>query len=298
MGLWPATERDCVARDTRRFDGARMIFLVRSLAMVALLVAALPLRAELDVPYVPTPQVVVDEMLRVAGVGANDFVMDLGSGDGRILINAAQKFGARGVGVELDDELLAQSIENARAAGVDDRVKFRKEDLFKADLSPATVITMYLIPRVNERLRPRLLELAPGTRIVSHDFDLQDWRPDVKRTIRKNVFLWIVPAHVEGRWHTRLALPGGEREVDLEFKQHFQEIDGLARADGRIVPLWEMELTGERLRFVMVDDRDREHEASLYFEGRVRGDVIEGVIRRGVGKSQSRIPWRATRDPS
>jgi SAM-dependent methyltransferase len=273
-----------------------VIFGARFLAIIALL--ALPAHAELDVPYVPTPQVVVDEMLRVAKVGPQDFVMDLGSGDGRILIDAAQKFGARGVGVELDDDLLAQSTENAQAAGVADRVQFRKEDLFKADLSPATVITMYLVPRVNERVRPRLLALKPGTRIVSHDFDLQDWRPDEKHTIRKNVFLWIVPADVAGRWHARLALPGGARDYEFEFKQHFQELDGLARASSRIIPLWEMALTGEHVRFVMVDDRDREHEASLYFEARVHGDVMEGEIRRGVGKSETRIPWRATRSAS
>ncbi len=272
-----------------------MIARARWLGMIVLLAAPLALRADLDVPYVPTPQVVVDEMLRVANVGPDDFVMDLGSGDGRILIDAARNFGARGVGVELDDDLLAQSIDNAQAAGVADRVQFRKEDLFKADLSRATVITMYLVPRVNERLRPRLLELKPGTRIVSHDFDLQDWRPDAKKTIRKNVFLWLVPARIEGRWRTRLALPGGDRDVELEFKQHFQELDGVARANGRILPLWEMDLSGERVRFVMVDDRDREHEASLYFEGRVRGDVIEGVMRRGVGKAQREFPWRATR---
>jgi len=266
-------------------------------AMIALLVLAFPVSAELDVPYVPTPQVVVDEMLRVARVGPQDFVMDLGSGDGRILIDAARKFGAHGVGVELDDALLAQSIENAQAAGVDDRVQFRKEDLFKADLSPATVITMYLVPRVNERLRPRLLTLKPGTRIVSHDFDLQDWRPDEKHTIRKNVFLWIVPAQVAGRWHARLALPGGALNVDFELKQHFQELDGVARADERIIPLWEMQISGERVRFVMVDGRDREHEASLYFEGRVHGDVMEGEIRRGVGKAETRLPWRAARSP-
>jgi SAM-dependent methyltransferase len=286
-----------VARDAHQSRSAGLRSGARFLAFVALLTAA-PVSAELDVPYVPTPQVVVDEMLRVARVGPQDFVMDLGSGDGRILIDAARKFGARGVGVELDDDLLAQSIENAQTAGVDDRVRFRKEDLFKADLSPATVVTMYLVPRVNERLRPRLLALKPGTRIVSHDFDLQDWRPDEKHTIRKNIFLWIVPAQVAGRWHARLALPGGAREVDFELKQHHQDIDGVAHADGRIISLWEMSLSGERVRFVMVDDRDREHEASLYFEARVQGDVMEGEVRRGVGKNQVRFPWRATRNPS
>ena len=166
---------------------------------------------QFDVPFVPTPQVVVDEMLRLANVGPGDFVIDLGSGDGRIPIAAAKKFGARALGVDLDFHLIIQSEESARQAAVEDRVKFMQQDLFKTDLGPATVITMYLLPAVNRRLRPQLLDLKPGTRIVAHDFDLDDWKPDRKVTIRKNVFLWIVPAKVAGRWRMRLALPGSAR---------------------------------------------------------------------------------------
>lgn len=264
---------------------------------LALLASPLAAAAEhaLDVPYVPTPQVVVDEMLRAGRVGPDDYVMDLGSGDGRILITAAAKFGARGLGVELDEALLAESNENARQAGVADRVQFRKEDLFKADLSRATVVMMYLVPRVNARLLPRLLELAPGTRIVSHDFDLEGWRPDLKTTLRKNVFLWVVPARVEGRWQARLALPDGAREIELEFRQQHQDVDGVVRAEGRIAPVWQARLEGERFAFTIVDDRNREDEASLYVDARVRGDVMEGEMRRGVGATQVRLPWRATR---
>ena len=151
-----------------------------------------------DVPFVPTPQVVVDEMLRLAGVGPRDLVFDLGSGDGRIVITAARKFGARAIGVELDEHLIYQSEESARQANVLDRVKFLQQDFFKTDFSEATVITMYLLPGVMKRLRARMLDLKPGTRLVAHDFDFEDWRPDRKTTIRKNVFLWIVPAKVAG----------------------------------------------------------------------------------------------------
>jgi len=248
-----------------------------------------------EVPYVPTPQVVVDEMLRAAAVGPQDFVIDLGSGDGRIPITAARKFGARGLGVDLDPELHAQSEEAARLAGVADRVTFLNQDLFKTDISQATVITMYLLPAVNRRLRPRLLDLKPGTRIVAHDFDLEDWQPDEKATIRKNVFLWIVPAKVGGRWQARIALPGGERRFEFDFKQRFQEFDGLARIDGNMAQLWQPVLRGDRIRFVMVDGDDRENEASLYFDGRVSGGVMEGEIRRGVGNGQTLIKWRAVR---
>ena len=268
------------------------------LALSLALSAVTPARAQFpfDVPYVPTPQVVVDEMLRLANVGAEDFVIDLGSGDGRIPITAAKKFGARALGVDLDSHLIIESEENAREAAVEDRVKFLQQDLFKTDLGPATVITMYLLPAVNRRLRPRLLELKPGTRIVAHDFDLDDWKPDRKVTIRKNVFLWIVPAGVAGRWRMHLALPGGERAIELELRQHFQEIDGQARAEGQIAaPLWEPRLEGDAIGFVVVDGEDRENEASLYFEGRVNGSVMEGEVRRGVGSAQTRMKWRAVR---
>jgi len=248
-----------------------------------------------DVPYVPTPQVTVDEMLRLAGVGPKDFVVDLGSGDGRIVITAASKFGARGLGVDLDFSLVAQAEENARAAGVADRVKFAEQDLFKTDLSQATVITTYLLPGVMLRLRPVLLALKPGTRVVSHDFDFGDWHPDRKTYIRKNVFLWIVPAQAAGRWQARLALPPIERLLELELTQRYQEISAHARLNGVPAQVWEPKLAGDRLSFVVVDSTDRENEATLYFEGRVSGNVIEGELTRGVGAGRSVIRWRAAR---
>jgi len=246
-------------------------------------------------PYVPTPQVTVDEMLRLAEVNEKDFVIDLGSGDGRLVITAARKFGARGMGMDIDENLVMESEENARQAGVAERVKFVQQDFFKADISQATVITMYLLPSVNMQLRPTLLSLKPGTRIVSHDFDLGDWPPDRKTTVRKNTFLWIVPAPVAGRWQMRLPLPPIERHIELELTQRYQEVSGRARLNGVPTPVWELALTGDRLSFVVVDTTDRENEASLYFTGRVLGDVIEGEMTRGVGAARSTIRWRAAR---
>jgi SAM-dependent methyltransferase len=247
------------------------------------------------VPYVPTPQVVVDEMLRVAAVGPQDVVYDLGSGDGRIVITAARVFGARGVGVELDDNLIFQSEESARQAHLGDRVKFLQQDFFKTDFSQATVVTLYLIPPVMKRLRERMLTLKPGTRLVAHDFDFEDWRPDRKTTIRKNVFLWIVPAQVAGRWRLHTGTPAGELAFDLELRQKYQELDGVARLGELPGGLWESAIEGERIRFAVVDGRDRENEATLYFQGRVAGSTMEGEVLRGVGSRQTRHKWRAVR---
>jgi hypothetical protein len=149
----------------------------------------------LDVPYVPTPQSVVDKMLDMAKVTGEDYLIDLGSGDGRIPIAAAKRFGAKGMGVDIDGARVQEAKTNAVNARVADKVEFRKEDLFDTDLSKATVLTMYLLPRINLQLRPRILnELKPGTRVVSHSFDMGDWKPDQKIKIDgRTIYLWIVP---------------------------------------------------------------------------------------------------------
>jgi ubiquinone/menaquinone biosynthesis C-methylase UbiE len=148
-----------------------------------------------DVPFVPTPEKVVDRMLEVAKVGPNDVVYDLGSGDGRIVIAAAKKHGARGVGIDIDPERVKEARANARSAGVSDRVEFREADLFKTDLGEATVVTLYLLSSVNLQLRPKLLsELKPGTRIVSHAFDMGDWKPlKTEKVGSSTVYYWVVP---------------------------------------------------------------------------------------------------------
>ena len=149
----------------------------------------------LDVPYVPTPQAVVDKMLDIARVTGEDYLIDLGSGDGRIPIAAAKRFGTKGLGVEIDPVRIQEAKSNAVNARVEDKVEFRKQDLFATDLSKATVVTMYLLPRINLQLRPRLLnELKPGTRVVSHSFDMGDWKPDQKILVDgRAIYLWIVP---------------------------------------------------------------------------------------------------------
>jgi hypothetical protein len=155
-----------------------------------------------DVPYVPTADIVVDEMLKIASVTSEDILYDLGSGDGRIVITAAQKYGTRGVGIDIDPQRIVESNANAEKAGVTDKVTFRQQDLFQADFSEASVVTMYLLPSVNLRLRPKLLrELKPGTRLVSHNYDMGDWKPDQTLTIPgvhsdgddHKIYFWVVP---------------------------------------------------------------------------------------------------------
>ncbi|HVR53618.1 MAG TPA: methyltransferase domain-containing protein [Pseudorhodoferax sp.] len=213
-----------------------MIALLRSriVSLCAALAAgtafAAPAAALEEVPFITTPDNVTLEMLRIANVGASDHLIDLGSGDGRIVIVAAQRYGASGLGVEIVPDLVRQSEESARKAGVADRVQFREQDIFKTDLSGASVITMYLLPDVNLALRPRLLALKPGTRIVSHDWDMGDWKPDqttvlpvpdkkVGREKSSKVHLWTVPASVQGLWCGAGLLQGTRFDV----KQSFQE---------------------------------------------------------------------------
>lgn len=153
---------------------------------------------EPDVPYVPTPQEVVDRMLAIAKVNKNDVLYDLGSGDGRIVITAAQKYGTRGVGIDINPERIEEARENAKKAGVTDLVEFRQQDLFETDLSKATVVSLYLLPSINLKLRPKLLkELKPGTRIVSHAFDMGNWKPErVEEVDGRTIYYWVVPKNV------------------------------------------------------------------------------------------------------
>lgn len=206
-------------------------------AMLAAPPAAGQAAPDLDVPYVTTPDQVVDAMLALAGVSARDVVLDLGSGDGRIVITAATRFGARGMGVEIDPALVQLSNENARKAGVADRVRFVEQDLFATDLTQATVITMYLLPDVNLKLRPELLKLRPGTRIVSHDWDMGDWQPDGKLVLdvpekklglekKSTLMLWKIPAVVEGSWSS------GKR-LRLSLRQHYQQLEGTVTYHGQ-----------------------------------------------------------------
>src|SRR3954467_2048253 len=197
-----------------------------------------------DTPYVQTPQNVVDKMLEVAKVGPKDYVIDLGSGDGRMVITAAQRYGARGFGVDLDRRLVTLANRNAAKAGVADRAVFYERDIYQTDLSPASVVTIYLLPEVNLMMRPRLLSmLKPGTRVVSHDYDMGEWPPDLTFTMdapgkpvgrekKSKVFYWVVPSRAAGKWRWRDA---AGHDVDLALNQNFQKIDGTLTIEGRSI---------------------------------------------------------------
>jgi len=243
-----------------------------------------------DVPYVPTPQVVVDEMLRLANVGPDDFVIDLGCGDGRIPVTAAAYFGARALGIDIDPGRIAESHANAKAAGVTGRVEFRQGNLFDLDISKASVVTMYLLPDINEKLRPRLFQmLRPGTRVVSHDFAMGEWQPDRVHSVQKRMYYWVIPAQVGGRWKLEADLPGvGARSYELEVRQKFQQIEPFARAQTRNFAVWEPRLNGKSISFIIV-----ENDLAHRYEGTVEGKTIEGVVRTGAGTAETQTPFRA-----
>ena len=248
--------------------------------------------ATLDVPtpYVPSTRMNVDEMLRVGGVTAADIVYDLGSGDGRVVIAAAKDYGARGVGIEIDPALVKASNENARAAGVAERVLFREGDVLTAELKDATVVTMYLLTSLVARLENRLLsELKPGTRIVAHDYGFEKWKPDREVKISKTYYFYIVPARVAGQWRIDTPLARG-REFIFNIEQQYQRIRGGVTGGGGFLPAFEARLSGERIYFVLA-----ENDVSHRFEGEVRGDMMEGVVRSGYGPKLAERRWRAQR---
>ena len=254
------------------------------------------------VPYVQTPMEIVERMLRMAEVHKGDHVIDLGSGDGRIIIEAAKR-GATGMGVDLDPSLVKLATDNARRQGVADKVEFRRMDLFDADLSPASVVTMYLLPEFNAKLQSRLLALKPGTRIVSHDGGIGDWPADEKLQMRvpekpvgvggvSTVELWIVPADAGGLW--RSDIPGHGGRWEFRVKQKFQMLDIDASAQGRELVVRNSRLRGEEIKMLItgtVGDRAWHH----YFVGQLKGDRITGEVIVGNGSGQRRLPWTATR---
>jgi hypothetical protein len=276
------------------------------LALGALPLARLAGAADIELqrtggPYVPTPQVVVDEMLRMAKVGSDDFVVDLGSGDGIIVLTAAQRLKARGFGVDIDPELVKLSNGEAKKRGVADRAAFHVMDVFKADISKATVVTLYLLPGMMVDLRPKIFdELRPGTRVVSHDYHFGDWQADdqytwdvpekekVNGVPRATVYLWIIPAKVAGRWQLRLATPAAE-QYDLTLKQNFQSLEGTVAGGGaKGVRLTQSRLQGEDISFAFPVGGDRH-----LFRGRVAGDTMEGTVELAGGKGAAK--WTAIR---
>ena len=227
-----------------------------------------------DVMWLPTPDALVSRMLRAAKTTPDDIVYDLGAGDGRIPIAAAREFGAKAVGIEYDAQLAALARRNAERAGVADRVAIVEGDIFKEDFSRATVVTLYLLPDLNQQLRPRLLAMRPGTRVVSHLWDMGEWEPDeALRVDRSEAFLWIVPARVEGRWALRD--DGGLFEGELDLVQQFQRVGGTLTIRESKQPLLGAYVQGEHIGFTFVgaDGGVRSVRA------RVDGAAMSGALR-------------------
>jgi SAM-dependent methyltransferase len=229
-----------------------------------------------DVIWVPTPQALVDKMLDMGKVTPKDYVIDLGSGDGRTVITAAKR-GAKALGIEYNPDMVELSKRNAAKEGVSEKASFMKADLFESDFSQATVITMFLLPDINIRLRPKILNLKPGTRIVSNSFTMGDWTADETVTVKDNcvsyctAHLWIVPAKVEGAWHMA--------QGELALKQNYQMVSGTLKSGNVTTPIANGKLNGDQITFTA---------GSNEYSGRVNGNSIEGVAKSGAN-------WKATR---
>lgn len=255
-----------------------------------------------SVPFVTTPPEIVERMLRIAEVGPGDHLIDLGSGDGRIVIAAAKR-GATALGVDLDPDLVRLARENAAEAGVSIRTEFQVRDIFETDLSTASVVAFYLLPEFNAKLLPRLLALKPGTRIVSHDGGIGDWPPDERLEMRvpekavgvgglSRVELWVVPADARGRWES--AVPGHGGRWIFEVAQRFQALTVDVRAQGRDLLVRASRLRGTEIKLAVtgiVDERAWNH----FFEGRIEGDRIAGRLSVSDGNQTRTYPWTAQR---
>jgi precorrin-6B methylase 2 len=292
-----------------------MHFLIRnamSLPVILLLAILLPLyplsacmdavaymdterSVKLDAPFLPTPNYVIAEILSKAGVGKDDILYDLGSGDGRIVIEAAKQTGCRAVGIEIDADLVDDSRLAAVRDGVQDRVRFVVADLFKEDFSEATVVTLYMGQDVNLRLRPKLLrELKPGTRIASYCFDMAEWKPDNTTSFgSEDAYFWVVPANASGKWAWTEGKGRSKIRWEMELRQVFQEVSGQVSRNGRPFPLRGGKVKGDEIRFTL-DGDPADRTSPLLFTGRIRGNNIEGTMSTGV----SRQPWQAARNPA
>jgi hypothetical protein len=282
---------------------------MRYLAAIAFLAAGTACAADLTPmkdagPYVPSPQSVVSDMLREAGVNDQDFLIDLGSGDGRIVRTAVKIFGARGFGVEIKEDLVRQANEAAAKDGIAERVKFIKADLFKTDISQATIVTMYLLPDTVNMLKDKFLaELKPGTRIVSHDGGIGDWPADETLRMKtpekpvgiggdSKIELWVVPAQAAGTWTSDLGAHGGTWQ--FRIGQRYQALDVSAAAGGRDLLVRNTRLRGEEIKMVitgLVGTRPWHH----YFVGRLRGERIDGQVSISDGNNTRTMPWVASR---
>jgi Methyltransferase domain len=275
-------EKNSIMR--RCFSTVRFLFVILSLCLSSTLTFAQATQEKpfeptvgqqgKDVVWVPTPQALVNKMLEMAKVTPSDYLIDLGSGDGRTVITAAKR-GVKAMGIEYNPDMVALSQRNAAEAGVSDKATFVKADIFESDFSKATVITLFLLPDLNLRLRPKLLDMAPGTRVVSNSFRMEAWEPDETATVSEDcvswctALLWIVPAKVEGTWHT----PQG----DLTLTQQFQVISGTLGS----TPIANGKLRGNDITFTAGDAQ---------YTGKVNGTSIQGTIKGGKGGT-----WTATK---
>lgn len=242
-----------------------------------------------DVVWVPTPDEVVERMLNMAQTKSEDYVIDLGAGDGKIAITAARKFGAKALGIEFNPDMVAHAQGNARAAGVVGKAQIVQGDIFATDFTQATVLTMYLLPSLNMKLRPQILAMRPGTRVVAHAFNMEDWEPDETSDVDgRRAFLWIVPASVNGRWAMELSGGGGSEKLSLNLDQKFQKIEGTAYLGAVQAGLREPHLSGARISFAYVDNKGVRRD----FAGRVNRNSMEGSFRTDGGQEGR---WSATK---
>jgi SAM-dependent methyltransferase len=262
---------------------------------------AQPQQKKPDVEYVPTAHHVVTEMLQLVELKPTDVVYDLGCGDGRVVITAAKRYKARGVGVDIDPQRIKESRANARRAGVVDRVKFLQQDLFKTDIREASVVFLYLLPQLNVQLRPKLLsDLRPGTRVASHDFDMGDWHPDKviyvpSAAYEHTLFYWVIPANIDGAWRMRVPIPTGERHYLLRIQQRYQEVRGTVSAQGEAILITNATLTGDHLRFTVITGSQGE-EVKMSFDGRVSGAAMRGSVEVQGGAIAGRYDWTSQRE--
>jgi SAM-dependent methyltransferase len=249
-----------------------------------------------DVHYEPTPQLIVEDLLKMSEVNRNDIVYDLGCGDGRFVITAAKQYGSRGVGIDIDPERIKESNQNARIAGVMDKVRFIEADLFETDIREATVVALYLLPDLNMQLRPKLLkDLKPGSRVVSHEFDMYDWQPDkMGRLGRNKYYFWVVPTDVAGKWRWTFPSAKGEEPFLLTLTQKFQEIDGKIVTPVQTVAPLEAYLIGNQIGFLL-RYRPSGKTVEMRFRGQVTGNIIDGTVEVNSGPFAGKHKWAAKR---
>ena len=230
-----------------------------------------------DVPYVPTPEPVVAKMIELAKVTPQDVAYDFGCGDGRLVIAAVKAGAKRGLGVDIDPQRIKEANENAKAAGVTEKVEFKEADLFTMDFKDATVLTMYLLPSVNMKLRPKILdEMKPGSRVVSHAFDMEDWEPEQEVTVEpggQTVYMWTVPAKVEGAWNVKIKGGEGEKDATLNLKQNINKVTGTAKVGDQEAQIADAKLIGDQLTFALSDQPD------VKYTCKIDGSNISGTAK-------------------